>query len=300
MQGSKRRQAPIIERLFPTRVSEVIEPFCGSAAVSLHLLASGFSGPVHINDKNGDIAALWEKIISHPEELAAEYKDIWLAQFTGDYGELSPREYFSLVRSRFNAAGERRPADFLFILNRIVKASLRYNQKGEVNQSADGRRRGARPDATAQRIMESSRLMQRAQVTSLDWLDCVAGADASAFIYLDPPYQGTTDTADKRYIEGLAYESFREGVHQLIRAGASALISYDAVQGPVSYGTPLHHDLDLLPIDVVTGVSSQATLLGRMQQAHETLYLTPALVDRLGGQESVSSKFAPENLAVPA
>jgi DNA adenine methylase len=36
-------------------------------------------------------------------------------------------------------------------------------------------------------------------------------------------------------------------------------------------------------INVNTGASAQATLLGRDEETVESLYLSPALVDRLGG-----------------
>ncbi|MGK2309300.1 DNA adenine methylase [Cutibacterium sp. V970] len=237
------------------------------------------------------MANLWRAIIAEPKRLSEGYEKVWREQFQDNCNHLSPREYFLRIRERFNAASHRDPADFLFILNRIVKAALRYNQRGEINQSADGRRVGAKPEVTRQRIMESSNLMQSTRVTSMDWLDCVKDASRDAFIYLDPPYQGTTETLDKRYIAGLPFEQFLEGVSLLIRNGSSALISYDAVCGPVTYGTPLHHEADLLPLDVVTGVSSQGTLLGRVQEAHETLYLTPALVERLGGKSMVSERL---------
>lgn len=291
LQGSKRKQAPIIETLFPQDVTELFEPFCGSATVTLHLVSAGFSGSIHINDKNEDIAHLWRTIITNPKELSEGYATVWNRQFSSEFSSLTPREYFTLVRDQFNVSPDRDSADFLFILNRIVKAALRYNQRGEINQSADGRRVGAKPETTQQRILESSYAMKGAKVTSSDWLECIKDADRKAFIYLDPPYQGTTDTLDKRYIEGLSFDDFLEGVNLLIDEGLSALISYDAAWGPVTYGTPLHHEADLFPIDVITGVSAQGTLLGRVQEAHETLYLTPALVDRLGGVSSIRERL---------
>lgn len=293
MQGSKRKQAPLIGALFPSDVTKVVEPFCGSAAVSLALRAGGYSGEMVINDKSSHIAALWNVIISDPERLAHEYRVVWEAQFLAENEALSSREYFNTVRTRFNNGSEKSPADFLFILNRIVKGALRYNNNGEINQSADGRRVGARPEVTGSRIMSVHHLMKNTEVRCADWLDCVQNLDPKAYVYLDPPYQGTTDTSDKRYWAGLSYTDFLEGVRLIIRKGVSAAISYDAIRGPVRYGRALHLDADLYPLDVITGVSSQGTLFGRHQEAHETLYLTPALVERLGGVAGVNERVVP-------
>ncbi|MGK2309299.1 DNA adenine methylase [Cutibacterium sp. V970] len=66
LQGSKRKLAPVAESLFPEGVTELFEPFCGSAAVSLHLVASDFSGPVHINDKTRILPIFGEQLSRNP------------------------------------------------------------------------------------------------------------------------------------------------------------------------------------------------------------------------------------------
>ncbi|WP_455115010.1 DNA adenine methylase [Rothia mucilaginosa] len=293
LQGSKRKQASLITQLIPADSSELIESFCGSAAVALAARAKYPHLLIHLNDINTDIINLWDAIINSPHALADEYRIIWENQFKDDHKDKSPRDYFKLIRDDYNKSPNRPPAEFLFILNRIVKGALRYNLNGEINQSADGRRVGAKPGTTAERIIESSKLLSSAHLTSCDWIESLSNAQEKSIIYLDPPYQGTTDTSDKRYIQGLSYIDFREGVEDIISKNLSALISYDAIDGPVVYGRPLHKDLPLMTIDVVTGVSAQGTLLGRKQEAHETLYLTPALVERLGGTSKIYSLLSP-------
>lgn len=287
MQGSKRRQAPLITKFIPSDASELIESFCGSSAISLAARASNPYLPIYLNDINKDIINLWSSILNSPEELLIGYQSIWEKQFHEPYGTQDSRDYFKMIRSKFNESQDRPPSEFLFILNRIVKGALRYNSSGDVNQSADGRRFGAKPETTAKRIMDSSKLLQGSHLASLNWVDSFSKATVKSLIYLDPPYQGTTETSDKRYIQGLSYAEFRDGVEDIISGDLSAIISYDAVEGPVTYGYPLHEDLPLLAIDVLTGVSAQGTLLRRKQESHETLYLTPALVKRLGGEDEI-------------
>lgn len=291
LQGSKRGQVPVINRLIPEGKPRLIEPFCGSAAMSIGARHGQRVGDVFISDANKSLVQLWEALLSSPEELANGYEAVWGKQFESGVN-LDSREYFNQVRDRYNDSVSGDPADFLFLLNRIVKAALRYGKNGKMNQSADGRRVGARPSVVRSRIMATHNLLQGAQVKLCDWREAIEQATESDVIYLDPPYQGTTDTRDRRYISGMSVETFEEGVRDDVEKGLSLIISYDALRGPAIYGRPLDPSLKLLPLDVITGVSAQGTLLGRKQESHETIYLSPALVERLGGVHGVEEKIS--------
>lgn len=196
MQGSKRKQNGIIASLFPLDTTCLIEAFCGSAAATLAIRAEGYRGQTIINDLNSSITRLWHSIIEAPTDLSLGYSKVWQAQFEDPFSLLSAKEYFNIIRDRFNNADVEDPADFLFILNRIVKGALRYNSSGKINQAADGRRRGAQPHVTDKRIHEASALMRKVLVQNKDWRDIIALACTTDFLYLDPPYQGTTETAE--------------------------------------------------------------------------------------------------------
>lgn len=299
LQGSKRGQVPVINQLIPSGQPRLIEPFCGSAAMAIGARNAGLVGAVELSDLNVDIANLWAEIISAPGRLSDDYAAVWSEQFDAEGVCSDSRAYFNQVRDHFNAAavGEGAPADFLFLLNRIVKAALRYSSKG-MNQSADGRRVGAKPSTVEQRLMDSARLMEGARVHHRDWLEALTSAVPDDLIYLDPPYQGTSGAGDTRYRAGLSVGDFEAGVRGAVARDLSLIISYDAIAGPAIYGRPLDESLGLVALDVVTGVSAQGTLLGRKQAAHETLYLSPALIDRLGGVGAVRERVAAREVSV--
>lgn len=292
LQGSKRAQVPIINRLMPTGRPRLIEPFCGSAAVTIGARFFGLVSDVVISDTNESLIRLWRDIVKGPDSLVDRYSAVWAAQFENQ-GSLDSRGYFNIIRERYNNAEVGDTADFLFLLNRIVKAALRYSKSGKMNQSADPRRTGAKPATVRERVFSTSAVMEGAQMWCRDWLDAMDEASIDDVIYLDPPYQGTTDTRDQRYISGLSVDAFESGVRRAVERELSVIISYDALRGPVIYGRPLDPTLDLLALDVVTGVSAQGTLLGRKQESHETLYLSPALVARLGGPGGVYCRLHP-------
>jgi DNA adenine methylase len=69
-QGSKRNLAPAIHGYFPERVGTLIEPFAGSAALTLAVAARGLAARYVINDLNKPLVDLWRAIIESPDKLA--------------------------------------------------------------------------------------------------------------------------------------------------------------------------------------------------------------------------------------
>jgi len=289
LQGSKRGQVPIINRLLPIDCSRLVEPFCGSAAVSIGARYHRKTEQIAISDTNLSLIRLWQSILTDATGLACKYEEIWSGQLDGD-----ARAYFNMVRERYNNAGaeDGDPADFLFLLNKIVKGALRYGRNGRMNQSADTRRLGAKPSTVRTRLLSTSAVLAGASAMCRDYTDALEETSSEDVIYLDPPYQGTTDTRDKRYISGLSVDDFEREVRCAAERDLSLIISYDALRGEAIYGRPLDPNIGLVPLDVITGVSAQGTLLGRKQEAHETIYLSPALVERLGGVDEVRSRVS--------
>ena len=120
-QGSKRNLATDILRYFPERVMTLIEPFAGSAAITLAAAARGLAARYVINDLNKPLVDLWRAIVDSPEKLARQYESLWRAQHE------DRREYYDKLREDFNRTG--RPDYLLYLLARCVKASVRYNSE---------------------------------------------------------------------------------------------------------------------------------------------------------------------------
>ena len=187
-QGSKRNLAPAILGYFPERVGTLIEPFAGSAALTLAAAARGLAARFVINDLNKPLVELWQAIIESPEKLAQQYETLWRAQHE------DRRQYYDKIRDEFNRTS--RPDCFLYLLARCVKASVRYNADGEFNQSPDNRRMGALPETMREHIRGASHLLRgKTECSSLDYKEAVAQATADDLVYMDPPYQGVAASA---------------------------------------------------------------------------------------------------------
>lgn len=276
-QGSKRSISRYILPYIPDGTDLLVEPFCGSAALSLAAAGRGPRAPGRfwLNDANEPLMALWREIVERPLRLAERYEDLWRDQLA------DKKAHFLRVREEFNRA--KAPHLLLYLLARIVKGSVRYSAGGRFNQSADHRRLGMRPEAMrAQLLGVSALLARRTRITARDFRSVVAETGIDDVIYMDPPYQGTSEARDHRYCGGLPYAEFAAALRSLNRAGKSYIVSYDGRTGAKVHGRPLPTNMGLLHLEIRAGRSSQSTLLGRHCETVESLYLSPALVERLG------------------
>lgn len=274
-QGSKRGLTQRILPLFPRGKVRLFEPFAGSAAVSIAAFANGMVSHVVLNDANEPLMRLWERIINSPHEALSAYKHLWTAQLGKE------RRYYDQIRDEFNQSHN--PDYLLYLLARCAKASVRYNTRGEFNQSPDNRRKGAKPETMAKHILGASRLLHGiTDVRHGDFREAIIDAIPKDIIYMDPPYQGVCSRRDNRYFEGLPFDEFVAALHDMNQKRLSFIISYDGRTGEKIYGNMLPDELNLKHIEVEAGVSSQATLLGRNAETVESLYISQALVKRIG------------------
>ena len=274
-QGSKRGIAKDIIPYFPSDLHRLIEPFCGAAAISIAAAVHGLAKEVVLNDINEPLMNLWKEILERPMELADDYEKLWLEQHT------DPKKFFFRIRNDFNISHQ--PHQLLYLLARIVKGAVRYSSDGLFNQSADNRRLGMRPNTMRKNLVGVSRVLSPiTTVSSVDFRGVVINAKHQDLIYMDPPYQGTSFTRDHRYFGGIAYEDFVDVLTEMNKNNLSYIISYDGITGEKAHGRRLPECLSLEHIYLHAGRSTQATLLGTAEETIESLYLSPALVERLG------------------
>ncbi|MDW3845693.1 DNA adenine methylase [Micromonospora sp. BRA006-A] len=290
-QGSKRQLAHAIIPLLPQDTGQLIEPFAGSAAVSIAAAYLAIPKTVVISDINEPLMTLWQRILVDPAGLADDYESMWKAQLS------DPRQYFEEVRSKFNATHE--PHFLLYLLARCVKAAVRYNRDGNFNQGADHRRLGAKPVTMRARLLATSNTLVGATAITRDYTDALESASSGDVVYMDPPYEGVSNTRDNRYMAGLSRESFVASLRNAIDRDISFILSYDGTTGTKSYGKPLTEALDLMHLHLYAGKSSQATLSGKTAHTVESLYLSPALVSRLGGIAEVTARLLPVEAETP-
>ncbi len=275
-QGSKRKLAPLIAKYLPRSIATFYEPFAGSAAMTIYAAYYGPANRFVVADSLEPMVTLLSFIVDKPEQTAAEYRKVWEGQKETDHS------FFNNVRERYNA--ERNPIDLLYLICRCVKNSVRFNRNGNFTQSVDRRRLGMHPDKMRLAVLGvSSILRDRVEFRLGDWQDTLADAGPDDFVYMDPPYLGTTMGRDKRYHQQLMQEDLVTGLESLRRRSVPFALSYDGMTGGREYGPPLPDELGLTRLLLHAGTSSQSTLSGRNEETVESLYVTPGLAEPVNG-----------------
>ena len=272
-QGSKRNLAAHILRFLPNQIERLVEPFSGTAAISIAAAAEKSAQTFWLNDLNKPLIELFNLIIENPDDMADAYADIWGEQHADSIGH-----YFE-VRKKFNKTND--PKLFLYLLARCVKGAVRYNSEGLFNQSPDKRRKGTKPITMRKNIEGVSNLLKgKCYCTCLDYRQVLTQVQKNDFVYMDPPYQGVCGNKDSRYFSGIDFEDFVLAIEYLNQRGIAFAISYDGRLGNKTFGSVLPESLGLKRIEIEVGRSSQSTLLGREETTVESLYLSPDLISR--------------------
>lgn len=272
-QGSKRKLAPqILAVVGARRFTTLYEPFAGSAAITLAAASHRLADRYVIGDSLGPLMALWERIIEEPTATADRYRSTWQEQVV----EGGP-QHFNRVRAEFNQDGD--PVKLLYLLARCVKNAPRFGGRtGAFNQSPDHRRTGMRPAKMWLQMEGASALLAGRTVTfGGDAEDCLAAASRDDLVYMDPPWQGTTEGADTRYHQGFARARLEALLASLNKRSVPWILSYDGRSGERTYGDTLQAQLWGTHLELHAGRSSQSTLVGRAEQTIESLYLAPGL-----------------------
>jgi DNA adenine methylase len=272
-QGSKRTLARQILQFLPNSIDRLVEPFAGTAAISIATAAEERCHRFWLNDLNQPLIELLKLVIEHPQQIAETYTHLWNEQHSD-----SISHYFE-IREKFNQT--RDPQLFLYLLGRCVKGSVRYNAQGLFNQSPDKRRKGTQPATMSKNIAGISSLLKgKCNFTCLDYREVLKQVRPSDLIYLDPPYQGVCNHRDPRYFAGINFDDFVVAIEDLNKRDIRFLISYDGQRGNKKFGQLLPKHLGLQRIELKTGRSSQSTLLGRKETTIESLYLSSNLLDK--------------------
>jgi len=273
-QGSKRNIANQILRYFPNEIHRLIEPFAGSAAISI---ASAFyykANKFILNDINKPLILLWNEIINNPTQIIKKYYDIWNEQIGNE------EDYYYNIRTKFNDT--KYPEYLLFLLAKCVKAAVRYNTMGEFNQSPDKRRLGRNPQMMREDILRvSSLLKNKVELYASDYSDILDKATEYDLIYMDPPYQGTGMNGGFNYAGNIDFEDFIISLYSLNKRNVPFILSFDGRTENKTFGSPLPKELNLKRIEINAGRSTQATLLNRKEYTYEAIYLSPVLLQKI-------------------
>ena len=269
--GSKRSQAPEIVRLMPS-YKRYIEPFIGGGAM---LYAAAIPGSI-ASDIYRPLIDLWLLIQKSPNLVIDDYRKQW--QAVNDELDVLDKNnlpsntalplYYYQVRERFNR--EKNPLDLNFLMRTCVNGIVRFNDKGEFNNSFHLSRRGMEPARFEKAVTAWQNIIKGVEFLCQDYSATLSRAVAGDFIYLDPPYAGNK----QRYAADLDIERFFSELDKLNSRGVKWALSFDGSRGDQSF----LHDVPKSIYKRHTLLSSGASavnkvLNGPVMAVEESLYL---------------------------
>ncbi|MCM1512174.1 MAG: DNA adenine methylase [Oxalobacter formigenes] len=109
-QGSKRILAARILRYMPHKFARLIEPFSGTAAISIATACESRTTQFIINDINIPLINMLQEAVETPSRLIAVYHTVWNEQFRYSKDHV---QYFHHIREKFNNSNKT-PANMLY------------------------------------------------------------------------------------------------------------------------------------------------------------------------------------------
>lgn len=256
--GSKRSQSQIISSFFPHSFGTYFEPFVGGGSI---LYAINPEKSV-CGDICKPLIDLWIEIRDDPQSLAESYKERWTRLQTEGY-----TAYYA-IRDEFNAT--KSPYDLLFLSRTCVNGLIRFNDKGEFNNSLHYSRPGIKPESLRDIIFDWSLRIQGAQFITDDYTNTTAMAKAGDVVYLDPPYFHTRG----RYFGTIDFDRFLEYLEDLNARGIKYLLSLDGIRGQEDYTVDLPKGLYKRHEFIPSGNSTFKKVIDKeTEKVLESLYL---------------------------
>jgi DNA adenine methylase len=269
--GSKRSQANHIADLIP-KFERYIEPFLGGGSM---LYKAAKPGSI-ASDIYAPLINLWKIVQKSPNDLINNYKEQWEAVNeelnSYDVANLPKNEkipkYFYSVRDRFNENKD--PMDLNFIMRTCVNGIVRFNDKGEFNNSFHLSRRGMEPARFEKVVNLWHPRINGISFFCEDFETTLSMAKKGDFVYLDPPYAGNM----QRYIGDIDLERLFSALDSLNIKGVKWALSFDGHRGEKNLVHAVPDSLYKQHVFIFSGQSAVKRVLGGQQEdVRESLYL---------------------------
>ena len=256
--GSKRSQAPQIVEQFPPEFETYYEPFVGGGAI---LYQSAPPSAV-CGDILNPLIEFWRILQEDPAHLVDYYERQWQRL------QREGHEVYYEIRDRYNENPN--PYDLLFLSRTCVNGLIRFNAKGEFNNSFHHTRPGIHPKRFKPIAVEWSDRLSHVDFRCGDYRDTSEEATQRDFVYLDPPYFNTHG----RYFGQIDYDDFLEYLEKLNSTGVRFALSYDGRRAEVDYTVEIPSHLYKRRYLLESGLSPFRKVMDRKAETvKESLYL---------------------------
>jgi DNA adenine methylase len=187
--GGKRQLLPIIANHIP-KFERYFEPFLGGGAVFFSLVSQDIDAKWFVSDLNSDLVLSYVTIRNRVKELISAL-------------ELHSTHYFKNPSSHYYKIRESNPkgqiekvAKLIFLNKTCFNGLYRVNSKGKFNVPLG---KYVNPNITnKENLLAVSKILQSKEISikCQDFERALKNATSGDFVYLDPPYQPVSETAN--------------------------------------------------------------------------------------------------------
>jgi DNA adenine methylase len=232
--GGKGQLLDRLQPLFPRRFNRYVEPFAGAGAVFFRLYNLGLIGanprvrklPAILNDFNAELMNVYQVVRDHLDELIDE-----LARHQAHIGDI---DYYYFIRDLdrepdfARLPAPIRAARTIFLNKTGYNGLYRVNRSGYFNVPFGLHKNPAVLDRPA--LKNAHAALQCVELMSSDFAQPLRLARKGDFVYIDPPYQPISRTANftaytSRGFAWKEQERLAEWIGRLAARGCYVLIN---------------------------------------------------------------------------
>lgn len=203
-----------------------------------------------VGDSYKPLIDIWKLVQEDPEQLIRDYEVRWMC-LQEELVELRARssqspntrsrsrarkpEFYYQCRDEFNAS--QCPLAFNFLLRTCVNGIVRFNAKGEFNNSFHLSRDGMHPSRFSNNVWAWHQRLTGTKIFCSHYSDLLETCQQGDFVYLDPPYLGCSN----RYKSPIDKNEFFGTLEDLSSRGIKWMVSLDGYSDHKSY------DVEMIP-----------------------------------------------------
>lgn len=257
--GSKRLLASQILKYIPKNYNKYYEPFIGGGSILYNINPNiGI-----VSDICPELIELWKCIKKEPLLIIEEYQKRW-----NDLQKRGQDVYYE-VRNNFNKT--RNIHDFLFITRTCVNGLIRFNKKGNLNNSFHHNRCGINPKIFEKIVFDWSKKIINVEFKCDDYKNIINEITDNDFVFLDPPY---FNTANSTYYDHINKEEFIIFLENLNKKNIKYALTLDGTRGDINYiGEGIPTNLYINHYLLKSGNCSFLRLSDKKEMVFESLYI---------------------------
>lgn len=181
--GNKYKQLPQLFQIFPDKINNFIDLFCGGCDVSINMLER--ANKIYANDINRFVIEILQEFKNNTIEEILQFIDERIKQF--DLAKDKEEGYYQ-YRILYNNGTHSTPLDLFALTRYSFNNNLRFNNKQEMNQASGIGRSWFNPQQRKNTIL-LHQAVQNIQFSCKNFRDFdLTPFNKKDFIYVDPPY----------------------------------------------------------------------------------------------------------------